>query len=159
MGRLTGIYFVSRDGMQSKENPHLHVEREHLRKENERRTQKMKVEKKGKGGKVKADKKEEEKIKRTRRGLKALREISKIPKQYGITNLEVTFPKSGQGNYTKDKRGFVTTINGNNGFTRSRGNFSDWFIGTIQPLCTLHTKRVMIMPKDIQLARHIRGDV
>ena len=24
-------------------------------------------------------------------------------------------------------------------------------------LCTLHTKRVMIMPKDIQLARHMRG--
>ena len=26
-------------------------------------------------------------------------------------------------------------------------------------LCALHAKQVMIMPKDIQLARHIRGDV
>ena len=25
-------------------------------------------------------------------------------------------------------------------------------------LCAIHTKRVMIMPKDIQLARHIRGE-
>ena len=25
-------------------------------------------------------------------------------------------------------------------------------------LCTIHTKRVTIMPKDIQLARHIRGE-
>ena len=25
-------------------------------------------------------------------------------------------------------------------------------------LCAIHTKRVTIMPKDIQLARHIRGE-
>ena len=37
----------------------------------------MKVEKNGKGGKVKMDKEKEEKIKKTRQGLKALREIKK----------------------------------------------------------------------------------
>ena len=37
----------------------------------------MKVKKKGKGRKVKVDKEEGEKIKRTRRGLKALQEIKK----------------------------------------------------------------------------------
>ena len=25
-------------------------------------------------------------------------------------------------------------------------------------LCTIHAKRVTIMPKDVQLARHIRGE-
>ena len=53
------------------------MEREHLRKENKKRAQKMKVEKKGKGGEVKTDKEKWENIKRTRRGLKALQEIKK----------------------------------------------------------------------------------
>ena len=53
------------------------AEQEQIRRENERRAQKMKVKKKGKGGQVKVDKEEGEKIERTRRGLKALREIRK----------------------------------------------------------------------------------
>ena len=58
--------------MQSNTNPYSCRGREHLRKENEGRAQKMNVEKKEKGGKVKVDKEEGEKIKRTRRGLEAL---------------------------------------------------------------------------------------
>ena len=42
------------------------MEREHLRKENEKRAQKMRVERKGKGGEVKPDKEKGEKIKKTR---------------------------------------------------------------------------------------------
>ena len=26
-------------------------------------------------------------------------------------------------------------------------------------LCAIHVKRIAVMPKDIQLARHIRGDI
>ena len=26
-------------------------------------------------------------------------------------------------------------------------------------LCAIHAKRITVMPKDIQLARHIRGDI
>ena len=55
----------------------MHAEREHFRKENKRRAWKMKVKKKGKGGEVKMDKEKREKIKKTRQGLKALREIKK----------------------------------------------------------------------------------
>ena len=36
----------------------------------------------------------------------------------------------------------------------------DYLVGLFEDtnLCAIHTKRVMIMPKDIQLARRIRGE-
>ena len=43
-----------------------HMEREHLRKENEERAKRMKMEKKGNGGEVKPDKERGEKIKKMR---------------------------------------------------------------------------------------------
>ena len=112
-----------------------HAERECIGKENERRAQKMKVEKKGKGGKVKTDKEKEEKIKKTRRGLRALREIRKYQSGTELLIRRLPFQRVVKEIMQKIKRGSATLINGNNGFTGSSGNIPDQFIGTIQPLC------------------------
>ena len=52
----------------------------------------------------------------------------------------------------------MTTMDSDDGSVRSRGTF---LIGLLKQsnLCALHAKQVTIMPKDIQLARCIRGDV
>jgi histone H3 len=41
-----------------------------------------------------------------------------------------------------------------------QGTLEAYLVGVFEDanLCTIHAKHVAIMPKDIQLARHIRGE-
>ena len=134
------------------------MERECLRKENERRAQKMKVEKKGKGGKVKMDKEEGEKIKRTRRGLKALQEIRKYQSSTELLIQRLPFQRVVKEIIQKIREDLQLQSMAIMALQEAGETF---VIGLLEQsnLCALHAKQVMIMPKDIQLPRCIWGDV
>ena len=135
-----------------------HAEREWLRRGNEKRAKRMKVEKMGKEGKTKPDKEMEEKMRRMRQGLKALKEIKKY--QSGTEMLIRRLPlqmvvKEIIQKICRDLRLQSTAI-------MALQEVGEMFlVGLLEQsnLCVLHTKRVTIMPKDVQLARCIRGDI
>ena len=134
------------------------AERECLRRENERRAKGMKVEKKGEGGEVKQDKERGEKIKKTRQGLKALKEIKKY--QSGIEMLIRRLP------FQRVVKKIIQNIRGDLRLQsmaimalQELGETLGGGLLEQSNLCALHAERVTIMPKDVQLARCIRGDV
>ena len=82
----------------------------------------------------------------------------KVPGWYRNVDKKVAISKGGQRNCTENLRRFETVVNSNIGIAGSGEMF---LVGLLEQsnLCTLHTKRVTIIPKDIQLVRYIRGDV
>ena len=136
----------------------IHAEREHLRKENGKRAKRMKVEKKGRRGEAKLDKEREEKTKKTRQGLKALKEIKKYQSSTEMLIRRLSFQRVVKEIVQKiqeDLRLWSTAIL----VLQEVGDMV--LLGLLEQsnLCMLHARRVTIMPKDVQLARHIRGDV
>jgi histone H3 len=62
-------------------------------------------------------------------------------------------------------RGFAQDFNSHLHFQSTavlalQGTLEAYLVGVFEDanLCTIHAKHVAIMPKDIQLARHIRGE-
>ena len=109
----------------------------------------MKVEKKGKGGEVKMDKEKGEKIKRTRRGLKALQEIKKYQSSTELLIWRLPFQRVVKEiiqNIREDLQLQSMVIMA----LQEAGE--TFLIGLLEQsnLCTLHTKQVTIMPKDVQ---------
>ena len=116
---------------------------------------KWKVEKKGEGGKVKTDK-EKEKIKKTRRGLKALREMRKYQSGMELLIQRLPFQKVVKAIMQKIRedlwlQSMAIMVLQEAGET--------CLIGLLEQsnLCALHAKWVTIIPKDTQLARQVRG--
>ena len=134
------------------------AEREKLRKENEQQVKKMKVKKTRKEGKSKQEKEKEDKAKKTRRGLKALKEI----KKYQI-NMEMLIRRLPFQRVVKEiVQKVQEDLRLQSAATLALQEAGEMFlVGLLEQsnLCALHVKRVTIMPKDIQLARHVRGDV
>ena len=132
------------------------AEREKLRKENEQQVKKMKVKKTRKEGKSKQEKEKEDKAKKTRRGLKALKEIKKYQINMEMLIRRLPFQRVVKEIVQKvqeDLRLQSTVI-------LALQEVGEMFlVGVKSNLCALHAKRVTIMPKDVQLARHIRGDL
>ena len=115
----------------------------------------MKGEKKGKSGK---DKAEGEKIKRLRRGLKSLKEIQKYPSSTELLIQRLPFQRV----VKEIIQGIREDLQLQSMAIMALQEAGETFlIGSLTQsnLYALHAKQVMIMPKDIQLARCIRGDV
>ena len=132
------------------------AEREHLRRENERRAKRMKVKKKGEGGEVKQDEERGKKIKKTKQGLKALKEIKKY--QNGTEMLIRRLP------FQRVVKEIIQKIQGDLRLQSTaimvlQEVGETFLVGLLEQsnLFVLHAKRVTIMPKGVQLARCIRG--
>ena len=134
------------------------AEREKLRKENEQQVKRMKVGRIIKDGKTKQEKEKEDKIKKMRWGLKALKEIKKYQSNTEMLIRRLPFQRVVKEIIQKvwdDLRLQSTAILA----LQEAGEM--FLVGLLEQsnLCALHAKRVTIMPKDFQLARHIRGDI
>merc|ERR1712216_651850 len=93
---------------------------------------------------------------RYRPGTVALREIRKYQKSTELLIRKLPFQRLVR-NRARLQDGFALPIHG--GFGASRGVRG--VLGRLvrrHELCAIHAKRVTIMPKDIQLARRIRGE-
>ena len=97
------------------------------------------------------DKQSEGKARRVKRGLRALREIKKY--QSGMELLIRRLPFQRVVKEIVQSRSLATTCS-NDGLAGGR---RDFLVGLKEQanLWSLHAKHVTIMPKDIQLARHI----
>ena len=113
-----------------------------------------KVERKGKRGKEKT---EEEKRQRVRRGLRALKEIRKY--QGGTELLIQRLPFQRVKEIVQGILGDLQLQSTTIMALQEAGE--TFLLGLLEKsnLCALHANQVMIMLKDIQLARHIRRDV
>ena len=118
----------------------------------------MKVGRMRKEGKTKQDKEEEDKTKKMRWGLKALKEIKKYQSSTEMLITRLPFQRVVKEIVQKvwdDLRLQSTAI------LALQEVGETFLVGLLEQsnLCALHAKRVTIMPKDVQLARCIRGDV
>ena len=134
------------------------AERERLRRENEQQVKRMKVGRTRKEGKTKQEKEKEDNIKKTRWGLKALKEIKKYQSNTEMLIRRLPFQRVVKEIIQKvwdDLRLQSTAI------LALQEAEEMFLVGLLEQsnLCALHAKRVTIMPKDVQLARCIRGDV
>ena len=136
----------------------MHMKREHLRKENGKRAKRMKVEKNGRRGEVKPDKERGEKIKKMRQGLKALKEIKKYQSDTEMLIRRLPFQRVIKEIIQKIQEDLRLQSTAIPALQEAGQTF---LVGLLEQsnLCMLHTKRVTIMPKDVQLSRCIRGDV
>ena len=111
-----------------------------------------KAEKKGK------DKEEEEKTRRVRRGLRALKEIKKYQSGTELLIRRLPFQRV----VKEIMQGIRADLQLQSAAMMALQEVGETFlVGLLEQanLCALHTKWVTVMPKDIQLARHIWGDV
>ena len=115
----------------------------------------MKVVRTRKEGKTKQEKEKEDKTKKMRWGLKALKEIKKYQSNTEMIVRRLPFQRVVKEIIQKvwdDLRLQSTAILA----LQEAGEM--FLVGLLEQsnLCALHAKRVTIMPKDVQLARHIK---
>ncbi|EDW50887.1 GM13002 [Drosophila sechellia] len=95
---------------------------------------------------------------RYRPGTVALREIPSLPEEHRASNPQAAFSASGA---LKSPRTFRTDLRFQSSAVMALQEASEaYLVGLFEDtnLCAIHAKRVTIMPKDIQLARRIRGE-
>ena len=134
------------------------AEREKLQKDNEWQVKKMKVKKARKEEKSKQEKEKEDKTKKTRRGLKALKEIKKYQSNTEMLIRRLPYQEGCKRNCSKVREDLTLQSTAILALQEAGDTF---LVGLLEQsnLCTLHAKRVTTMPKDVQLARRIRGDI
>ena len=118
----------------------------------------MKLGRMKKEGKTKQEKEKEDKTKKMKQGLKALKEIKKYQSSMEMLIRRLPFQRVVKEIMQKvqdDLRLQSTAIL----VLQEVGE--TFLVGLLEQsnLCALPAKRVTIMPKDVQLARCIRGDV
>ena len=135
-----------------------HTEWERIRKENERRAREMKGKRGKKEEKEREDEQSEEKARRVKRGLRALKEIKKY--KSGMELLIRTLP------FQRVVKEIIQGLRADlclqsTAMMALQEAGETFLVGLLEHLnlCTLHAKHIKIMPKDIQLARHIWGDI
>ncbi|XP_042617237.1 histone H3-like [Cyprinus carpio] len=95
---------------------------------------------------------------RYRPGTVALREIRRYQKSTELLIRKLPFPASGAREIAQD---FKTDLRSQSSAVMALQESSEaYLVGLFEDtnLCAIHAKRVTIMPKDIQLARRIRGE-
>ena len=81
-----------------------------------------------------------------------------VPEVDGAPHLEAAFPEVGAGDCSESDRGRHPFPE--RAIMALQEASEAYLVGLLEDsnLCTVHAKRVTIMPKDIQLARRIRGE-
>ena len=138
--------------MLSKEDPNLGRKRQ-TKKANAKRVREMR---RKKGKEREAEMKKE--VKKMTRGMRALREIQQYQRSTELLNRRLPFQRLVREilqEKTADLRfqGMAVKALQEAGVV--------FLLGLLEQtnLCVIHAKRVTVMPKDIQLARHIWGDI
>ena len=134
------------------------MEWDKIRRENERRAREMK----GKRGRMEEkkgeDKQSEGKVRRVKRGLRALKEIKKYQSGKEVLIRRLPFKRV----VKEIVQGLRADLCLQSTAMMALQEVGETFlVGLLEQsnLCTLHAKHVTIMPKDIQLARNIWGDI
>ena len=112
----------------------MHAERECLRKENERRAKRMKVEKKGRKGGLNWIKRERGENRENEVRSQSIKR-NKVPEQCRNANQKVALSKGSQGNCPEKLKRFETAVDSHTGIARGGGDFSSGLVGTVQSLC------------------------
>ena len=95
---------------------------------------------------------------RYRAGTVALKDIRHLPSEYSAAHPKVAFPEGGEGNRSGLSR--QTCGSSQQRYCVSKRQQEAYLVRLLDDanLCAIHARRVTIMPKDIQLARRIRGE-
>ena len=88
----------------------------------------------------------------------ALREIRHYQKSSSAPYQKTAIPEVGEGE--SHRTSSLTFISRQRPYYVFKRAAEAYLVGLFEDtnLCAIHAKRVTIMPKDIQLARHIRGE-
>ena len=134
------------------------AEREKLRKENEKWAERMKTKGMRGGEKSKPEREQKVNTKKMKRGLKALKEIKRY--QSNTDMLIGRLPFQGVVKEIVQKIREELRLQSTAVLALQEAG-ETFLVGLLEQsnLCAIHAKRITIMPKDIQLARHIRGDI
>ena len=108
--------------------------------------------------KSKQEKEQKNKDKKMKRGLKALKEIKKYQSGMKLLIKRLPFQRVVKEIVQKTREDLQLQSTAMMALQEAGETF---LISLLEQsnLCTLHTRRGMIIPKDIQLARRIKGDV
>ena len=125
------------------------------REENKKRAERLR-ERREKQMKIIREEKKDQK-KRMQRGMQALKEIQKYQKGSELLIKRLPFQRVVKEIAQKQMEGLRFESAAIMALQEAGEAF---LVGVMEQanLCTIHAKRVMIMPRDIQLARRIRGD-